>query len=52
MTDERVDWLLKAVNKSDFVLKDIYLDILQRWEKADFSRVDKDHNDMWKKEKG
>jgi len=49
LTAERVARLLDVVehNKSSYPNSDIYLRILIRWSKNDFSQIDKDHNQVW-----
>ncbi|MGG3467984.1 DUF6241 domain-containing protein [Neobacillus pocheonensis] len=47
LTQERVDRLLKVVNNNHYVNAEVYQSILKRWAKKDFSRVDKDHNEIW-----
>ncbi|MBS4199191.1 hypothetical protein KHA93_05920 [Bacillus sp. FJAT-49732] len=49
ITDERIDWLIEAVELDNMKLKykKVYFDILERWKKGDFSRIDKDHNVVW-----
>jgi hypothetical protein len=39
-------------NSLQFGQADVYLDILKRWEKGDFSLADKDHNKIWKLQNG
>ena len=52
MTEERIDWLLEGLEVATVVNKDVYLDILTRWKKGDFSQVDKDHNTVWSMKEG
>jgi hypothetical protein len=54
LTPGRVNQLLKVVqkNKRNYVHSSIYLDILERWSKGDFSTVDKDHNEIWNQQGG
>lgn len=47
ITDERIDWLLKALDKSDPQHKDTYKGILDKWKEGDFSTADQDHNAVW-----
>lgn len=49
ITPERVKNLKTIVEGSDFESKDKLLEILERWEKGDFSVADKDHNYLWEK---
>jgi hypothetical protein len=54
LTAERVHRLITVVatNETDYEKADIYLDILNRWSKNDFSQVDRDHNAIWKLQNG
>jgi hypothetical protein len=52
ITPERIQWLLEALDKNHYEHENIYRDILTRWKKGDFSRVDKDHNEIWKLQGG
>ncbi|WP_078548811.1 DUF6241 domain-containing protein [Litchfieldia alkalitelluris] len=54
LTNERVLRLTEVVeqNKSKYRHDSIYLDILTRWAKGDFSQVDKDHNKIWQLQGG
>lgn len=60
MTEERVNRLLEVAelnkyewNKHELEMNgDLYVDILTRWSKSDFSRVDMDHNSIWEKQNG
>lgn len=50
MTPERVERLLEVVKaKRDRFEKNgpLYIDILQRWARDDFSKIDQDHNAIW-----
>ncbi|WP_431799795.1 DUF6241 domain-containing protein [Halobacillus andaensis] len=47
ITDERVNWLIAALDEAGPSHKDTYERILVKWQKADFSTVDEDHNEMW-----
>jgi hypothetical protein len=47
MTSERIDKLIAIVEGNNYLYRDKYLDILYRWQRGDFSRVDKDHNIIW-----
>lgn len=46
ITPKRIDVLLQIVegNKDKYEYSDKYLDILKRWKKGDFTKVDEDHN--------
>ncbi|WP_110114642.1 DUF6241 domain-containing protein [Bacillus sp. CGMCC 1.16541] len=54
LTDERINRLLDIVKENEETYKDsdIYIAILTRWKAHDFSRIDKDHNSIWKIQKG
>lgn len=51
ISKERITWLLEALEnekvKNALSNYDAYHDILTRWNKDDFSFVDKDHNTVW-----
>lgn len=49
LTAERVARLMDVIetNKSDYPNSDVYMEILIRWSKNDFSKIDKDHNKVW-----
>lgn len=48
MTKERIDELYELVDKSDFEYRGELKTILDRWKTDDFSRVDEDHNTVWR----
>jgi Family of unknown function (DUF6241) len=48
LTDERVNWLLEALDYVELSKEELYRDILTRWKNGDFSKADKDHNAVWK----
>jgi len=48
MTKERIDELYELVDKSDFEHRGELKTILDRWKAGDFSRVDEDHNTVWR----
>jgi Family of unknown function (DUF6241) len=52
MTDERIQFLIGVVEGGSYNNRDLYLDILNRWSEDDFSRADKDHNEIWKLQGG
>ncbi|MFK9090117.1 DUF6241 domain-containing protein [Bacillus salipaludis] len=54
LTPERVNRLMKVVrdNHAQYKGSDVYIDILTRWSKGDFSRVDHDHNQVWELQGG
>ncbi|QGS67873.1 hypothetical protein CV093_01335 [Oceanobacillus sp. 143] len=49
---ERIKWLLEGLDVVSIENGSTYRNILQRWDKGDFSKVDKDHNAIWKIQKG
>ncbi|WP_182200843.1 DUF6241 domain-containing protein [Paraliobacillus salinarum] len=53
ITAERIKWLLDGLNKVDLGEKETtYQSILERWNNNDYSRVDKDHNAIWRMQGG
>ncbi|MFZ7943918.1 DUF6241 domain-containing protein [Neobacillus sp. 19] len=54
LTPNRVKRLIEVVsdNRAKYVHASVYLDILTRWSKGDFSQVDHDHNAVWKLQGG
>ncbi len=48
----RIQWLLNGLNEIDLKHEDIYEEILRKWEREDFSEIDKDHNAIWKLQGG
>ncbi|HZG70252.1 MAG TPA: DUF6241 domain-containing protein [Chondromyces sp.] len=54
ITPERIDRLIEVVeiNESKHEQSAVYLSILNRWKKGDFSKVDKDHNAIWRLQGG
>ncbi len=55
MTPERIERLIVVVEANNVKYRknvDTYLDILNRWKNNDFSRVDLDHNAVWKMQDG
>ena len=52
ITDERINWLIEGLTVLTLEHADVYQDILTRWAAGDFSRVDKDHNIIWKLQGG
>ena len=54
ITPERINILLQMVeeNKDNYEHYEMYLDILKRWKKGDFSIVDDDHNVLMRKQGG
>lgn len=47
LTQERVSRLIEVLDSKDFEHEAIYLGILKRWEKGDFSGVVIEHNTIW-----
>jgi len=48
ITDERIDWLLDAIDETEYLEKaEEYKDILNRWKDGNFSDVVNDHNYVW-----
>lgn len=52
MTEERIKWLLNALDEIDVNHEETYRDILERWSKGDFSQVASDHNQIWRLQGG
>ncbi|WP_051405106.1 DUF6241 domain-containing protein [Bacillus cihuensis] len=52
LSAERVTRLKAVVEANEYKEKGLYLDILNRWSKNDFSRVDSDHNVVWHMQDG
>lgn len=56
ITNERIAWLLESLETDDVRKRltdgDVYLEILDRWANDDFSRVDEDHNVIWRLQGG
>ena len=49
LTTERVTRLINVIetNQNDYKNSELYLNILNRWSKNDFSQIDRDHNEIW-----
>jgi len=49
LTTERVTRLINVIetNQNDYKNSELYLNILNRWSKNDFSQIDRDHNKIW-----
>lgn len=49
ITRERVQRLLEVakLNETSYEHSEVYVRILEKWVKGDFSSADKDHNDIW-----
>ncbi len=52
ITDQRIEWLLDSLDKSDISNDELYRVILERWQAGDFSQVVEDHNFVWRLEDG
>lgn len=50
ITDDRINWLFEGLNKTKQTLshKELYRNILIRWDEGDYSNVVNDHNELWK----
>ncbi|PFN80684.1 hypothetical protein COJ85_29795 [Bacillus sp. AFS076308] len=46
MTPERIDQLLKTLDEADYVYKDVYLGILNEWDKGNFENAVEAHNEI------
>ncbi|MGE7916361.1 DUF6241 domain-containing protein [Lysinibacillus xylanilyticus] len=47
ITQEKVDRLLALCKMNDYEHNDLYIPILERWSKGDFSNAVDDHNKVW-----
>jgi Family of unknown function (DUF6241) len=54
ITPDRISRLIDVVeaNEMNYQQSDLYLDILKRWSKGDFSSASRDHNSIWKLQGG
>ena len=52
MIKENIDTVYDIIEENDFEHKVILLQIADRWKNGDFSRVDKDHNAIWRLQGG
>jgi len=52
ITQEKVDRLLAVCKMNDYEHNDLYIPILERWSKGDFSNAVDDHNKIWKLQQG
>ncbi|KOP69969.1 hypothetical protein AMS59_21980 [Lysinibacillus sp. FJAT-14745] len=52
ITQAKVDRLLEISKKSNYKYKELYIEILERWSKGDFSHAVDDHNKIWKMQGG
>ncbi|MCO7128171.1 DUF6241 domain-containing protein [Sporolactobacillus shoreicorticis] len=48
MTQNRIDWLYRALKKNTFTYEKTYHTILNCWENGDFSKAVQDQNAIWK----
>ncbi|WP_100012834.1 DUF6241 domain-containing protein [Lentibacillus sediminis] len=48
ITEERINWLVEAVDESGLDVESSYMDILNRWAEGDFSQVVDDHNLLYR----
>lgn len=46
MTPERIDQLLKTLDEADYIYKDVYLGILNEWDKGNFENAVEAHNEI------
>ncbi|MGP4075418.1 DUF6241 domain-containing protein [Halobacillus sp. K22] len=49
---ERISWLLKGLEQADVEHKQVYKNILVKWEEGNFSTIDEDHNAIWNLQNG
>ncbi|WP_409367994.1 DUF6241 domain-containing protein [Lysinibacillus sp. 38-6] len=52
ITQEKVERLLALCKMNDYEHNDLYIPILERWSKGDFSNAVDDHNKIWKMHQG
>lgn len=52
ITQEKVDRLLAVCKMNDYKYKELYISILERWSKGDFSHAVEDHNAIWEMQGG
>lgn len=52
ITQEKVERLLAVCKMNDYEHNDLYIPILERWTKGDFSNAVDDHNKIWKMHQG
>ncbi|MFF2175120.1 DUF6241 domain-containing protein [Lysinibacillus sp. NPDC058147] len=52
ITQAKVDRLLAVVKMNDYKYKELYISILERWSKDDFSHSVEDHNSIWELQGG
>ncbi|MFJ7669502.1 DUF6241 domain-containing protein [Lysinibacillus sp. NPDC097195] len=52
ITQEKVERLLALCKMNDYEHNDLYIPILERWSKGDFSNAVDDHNKIWEMHQG
>lgn len=52
ITPQRLQYLIDVVKAYPYAHKALYLSILNRWKKGDFSHAVEDHNAIWRLENG
>lgn len=52
ITQAKVDRLLEISKESNYKFKELYVSILERWSKGDFSHAVEDHNAIWEMQGG
>ncbi|MGE7912362.1 DUF6241 domain-containing protein [Lysinibacillus xylanilyticus] len=52
ITQAKVDRLLEISKESNYKYKELYIEILERWSKSDFSHSVEDHNVVWEMQGG
>lgn len=52
MNEANITAVTQAVEASNWSCKDVLLPILRRWQTADFSQADEDHNTIWQLQGG
>lgn len=52
ITQEKIDRLLAVCKMNDYKFNELYIPILERWSKGDFSHAVEDHNVIWEMQGG
>jgi len=52
ITQAKVDRLLEISKESNYKFRELYIEILERWSKGDFSHAVEDHNAIWEMQGG
>ncbi|MEK5233156.1 DUF6241 domain-containing protein [Lysinibacillus sp. FSL K6-0232] len=52
ITQEKIDRLLAVCKMNDYKFNELYIPILERWSKGDFSHAVEDHNAIWEMQGG